>query len=32
MGYTLLIAPSNLWQRLRGKRQGTGAIKVTIVG
>ena len=30
LGYTVLIAPSNLWQRLRGKRQGTGAIKVTI--
>ena len=30
LGYTVLIAPSNLWQRLRGKRQGTGAIKVTV--
>ena len=31
-GYTVLIAPSNLWQRLRGKRQGTGAIKVVVEG
>jgi PPOX class probable F420-dependent enzyme len=30
LGYTVLIAPSNLWQRLRGTRNGTGAIKVTI--
>jgi len=29
-GHAVLIAPSNLWQRLRGKREGTGAIKVTV--
>lgn len=31
-GYTVLIVPSNLWQRLRGKREATGAIKVVIGG
>ena len=30
LGYAVLIAPSNLWQRLRGKREGTGAIKVVV--
>ena len=30
IGYTVLIVPSNIWQRLRGKRDGTGAIKVTV--
>jgi PPOX class probable F420-dependent enzyme len=31
VAYTLMIAPSNLVQRLRGRRNGTGAIKVTLV-
>lgn len=31
VAYTLMIAPSNLVQRLRGNRTGTGAIKVTLV-
>ncbi|MFZ9627934.1 MAG: PPOX class F420-dependent oxidoreductase [Ilumatobacteraceae bacterium] len=32
IAYTLMIAPGILWQRLRGSRTATGAIKVTLVG
>ena len=31
VAYTLMIAPTILWQRMRGSRAATGAIKVTIV-